>query len=197
MHMDSPAFSPSQLPHTSKLFIDFIENFPKLETFYSHAPTFESIAGYAKALDYPAPRRREVAGILRAQNISFACSLQTEQNLQRLEAGAVAVVSGQQVGLFGGPAYALYKAISAIQTAADLTAAGIEAVPVFWMATEDHDVDEVRHVDLFSDGKLHAFELAKPGSEAVPVGKIQLGPQIDELVAQASRLLSGPGGTSL
>ena len=197
MHMDSPAFSPSQLPHTSKLFIDFIENFPKLKTFYAHPPTFDCIAAYAKTLDYPALRRREVAGILRAQNSSFACSPQTEKNLQRLEAGAVAVVSGQQVGLFGGPAYALYKAISAIQAAAELTAAGIDAVPVFWMATEDHDVDEVRHVDLFGDGKLHHFELPKPANEAVPVGKILLGSQMDELVAQASALLAGPDGPSL
>src|SRR5580704_17623017 len=100
MHMDSPAFAPSQLPHTSKLFIDFIENFPKLKSFYPHAPTFESVASYAKTIDYPAPRRREVTEILRAQNISFGCSPRTEKNLRRLAAGAVAVVSGQQVGLF-------------------------------------------------------------------------------------------------
>ena len=195
--MDSPAFAPSQLPHISKLFIDFVENFGKLKAFYAHSPAFDSIAGYAKTLDYPGERRREVAGILRAQNISFGCSPQTEKNLQRLEDGAVAVVSGQQVGLFGGPAYALYKAISAIQTAEELTAAGIDAVPVFWMATEDHDVDEVRQVDFFADGKLHHFELAKREAEALPVGQIKLGPQIHELVEQASALLSGPDGASL
>jgi bacillithiol biosynthesis cysteine-adding enzyme BshC len=195
--MDSPAFAPSQLPHTSKLFIDFIENFPKLKSFYPHSPTFESIDAYAKTLDYPAPRRREVTEILRAQNISFGCSPQAVTNLQRLEAGAVAVVSGQQVGLFGGPGYALYKAISAIQAASELTAAGIDAVPVFWMASEDHDVDEVRHVDFFSDGKLHHSELPKPEPDAIPVGNISLGSPIEELVAQASPLLTGPDGAAL
>ena len=194
MPMDSPAFAPSQLPHTSKLFIDFVENFARLESFYAHPPTFDSISNYAKILDYPAERRREVAGILRGQNISFACSPQTEKNLERLESGAVAVVSGQQAGLFGGPAYALYKAISAIQTAGELSAAGIDAVPVFWMATEDHDVDEVRHVDFFSDGKLHHLEVPKPDAAAVPVGQIRLGPQINELLEQASALLTGPDG---
>jgi bacillithiol biosynthesis cysteine-adding enzyme BshC len=195
--MDSPAFAPSQLPHTSKLFIDFIENFPKLKSFYPHAPTFDSIAAYAKTLDYPAPRRREVTEILRVQNISFGCSPQAETNLQRLQAGAVAVVSGQQVGLFGGPGYALYKAISAIQAASDLTAAGIDAVPIFWMASEDHDVDEVRHVDFFSDGKLHHFELPRPEVDAVPVGNISLGSPIEEVVAQTSPLLTGPDGAAL
>ena len=83
----------------------------------------------------------------------------TRRNLDRLENGAVAVVSGQQVGLFGGPAYAFYKALSAIRIAEELSEAGIPAVPVFWMATEDHDLDEVRHVSWFQAGKLTRFEL--------------------------------------
>ncbi len=66
-------------------------------------------------------------------------------------------MSGQQVGLFGGPAYAIYKAVSAIQIAQELTKSGVDAVPVFWMATEDHDLDEVRVSNWFHEGKLTRF----------------------------------------
>jgi bacillithiol synthase len=109
----------------------------------------------------------------------------------------VAVVSGQQVGLFGGPAYSFYKALTAIQAAADLVHKGIPAVPVFWMATEDHDVDEVRHVAWFREGELESFTLPKPAEDAVPVGNIRLGPEIDELVRRAQPLLGETFGDIL
>ena len=63
--------------------------------------------------------------------------------------GTVAIVTGQQVGLFSGPAYTVYKALTAIKSARDLTARGVPAVPVFWLATEDHDFAEVNHVWVF------------------------------------------------
>src|SRR5580658_4926196 len=133
-----------QLPHQSKLFLQFLDNFPAVKQFYGHPPTMAAIKKAARALDYPRGRRAEVAGILREQNAAFGAGDATRTNLDRLAKGAVAVVSGQQVGLFGGPAYAVYKAVSAVQIAQELTRAGIDAVPVFWMATEDHDLDEVR-----------------------------------------------------
>ena len=95
------------------------------------------------------------------------------------------MVSGQQVGLFGGPAYSFYKALSAIRAAQELTGAGIEAVPVFWMATEDHDVDEVRHTTWFHDGQLRRFELPKLADDAQPVGRIPLGDEVAQLVRDA------------
>ena len=107
------------------------------------------------------------------------------------------MVSGQQVGLFGGPAYAFYKALSAIQAAQELSEKGIPAVPVFWMATEDHDVDEVRHVTWFHEGELQKFELPKPAEDAVPVGRIQLGKEINELVSRAQPLLGETYGDLL
>ena len=64
----------------------------------------------------------------------------------------MAVVSGQQTGLFGGPCYAFYKAIAAVRIAKDLTEQGIDAVPIFWMAPGSR-LDEVRHA-LFSPGQV-------------------------------------------
>ena len=59
------------------------------------------------------------------------------------------MVTGQQVGLFSGPAYTIYKALTAVKLARELTARGIPAVPVFWLATEDHDFAEVNHCWVF------------------------------------------------
>jgi bacillithiol biosynthesis cysteine-adding enzyme BshC len=66
--------------------------------------------------------------------------------------GTVAVLSGQQVGLFSGPAYTIYKALTAARLAEDLNANGIPAVPIFWLATEDHDFAEIDHVWVFDAG---------------------------------------------
>src|SRR3974390_766898 len=197
MPMDCRALLPEQLPHATKLIRDYVTNFPKLESFYSHPPDLTSVIAEARKLEFPEDRRREVAEILRAQNMQFGASLQTSANLDRLANGAVAIVSGQQVGLFGGPAYAFYKALAAIHTSRQLTKEGIDAVPVFWMATEDHDVDEVRHTTWFHEGQLHRFELSKPAEADVPVGRIPLGPEISGLVQEATSLLFGPDSEML
>jgi bacillithiol synthase len=195
--MDCRALLPHQLPHTSKLFRDYVENFSKLKSFYEHSPEFKSVVSVAKKLKFPADRRREVADILRQQNIIFGSAAATEKNLSRLENGAVAVVSGQQVGLFGGPAYSFYKALSAIRTAEDLTRGGIDAVPVFWMATEDHDVDEVRHTTWFHDGNLRRFELTRLAEDAQPVGRILLGDEVTQMVQDAEPSLGQTFGEIL
>jgi bacillithiol biosynthesis cysteine-adding enzyme BshC len=195
--MDCRVLLPHQLPHTSKLFRDYVENFSKLRSFYGHPPEFKSVVSVAKKLSFPAERRREVADILRQQNVIFGCGSETAKNVNRLEHGAVAIVSGQQVGLFGGPAYSFYKALSAIRTAQELTGAGVEAVPVFWMATEDHDIDEVRHTTWFHDGQVRRLELPKFAEDAQPVGRIPLGDEITQLVRDAAPSLGQTFGEVL
>jgi bacillithiol synthase len=198
--MDCRALPPHKLPHQPKLFLDYLDNFSRVQKFYEHAPKMSSVTRLAGKLDFPHERRKEVAAILREQNIAFGAAPAALENLDRLEKGAVAIVSGQQVGLFSGPAYAFYKALTAIQLAAELTRAGIQAVPVFWMATEDHDIDEVRHVSWFQNGELRRFELAAPDSgkhAGRPVGKIPLGSQVEELAHEAADLLTKQGSVLL
>jgi bacillithiol biosynthesis cysteine-adding enzyme BshC len=195
--MDCRALLPHQLPHTPKLYRDYVENFAKVASFFEHEPNLKNVEQYASRLEFPVERRREVASILRAQNEAFGNGEETQKNLERLADGAVAVVTGQQVGLYGGPAYAFYKALSAIATAQELTERGVAAVPVFWMATEDHDVDEVRHVAWFHEGELLQFELPRPSEDAVPVGQIRLGEEIGELVRRARPLLGETFGDYL
>jgi bacillithiol synthase len=193
--MDCRALASHKLPHQSKLFLEYLNNFSKVQAFYAHAPKMSSVTAVARELDFPKERRSAVVATLRAQNTAFGAGPAVFENLDRLEKGAVAIVSGQQVGLFSGPAYSFYKALSAIQVANEVTRSGIEAVPVFWMATEDHDVDEVRHVSWFQEGQLKRFELAPPVEKDAgrPVGKILLGAQIDEQVHEAAELLVKQG----
>jgi bacillithiol biosynthesis cysteine-adding enzyme BshC len=195
--MECRALLPEQLPHTTKLTRDYVTNFSRLESFYGHPPDLHSVLTQARGLEFPVERRREVADILRSQNVRFGSGEKTLENLERLSNQAVTVVSGQQVGLFGGPSYAFYKALTAIHAARQLTRDGIDAVPVFWMATEDHDVDEVRHTTWFREGRLTRFELPKPAETDIPVGRILLGPEISEVVTEASGMLSGPDSEML
>ena len=195
--MDCRALSFRQLPHQPKLFLDFLDQFERVKAFYALPPTFPSLTRAARKLEYPDDRRAEVARILREQNAAFGAGAENEANLDRLEKGAVAVVSGQQVGLFSGPAYSIYKALTAVEIAEELTRGGIPAVPVFWMATEDHDLDEVRHTTWFGGGKLKRFELSVPPDVGQPVGRIRLGPEILPMAQEAADMLANQGSDLL
>jgi bacillithiol biosynthesis cysteine-adding enzyme BshC len=183
-----------QLPHQSKLFVQFVDRFSSVRQFYGHPPTLQAAKKVARSFAYPPERRAKVAAILAEQNAAFGAGQAARENIARFASGAVAIVSGQQVGLFSGPAYAIYKAVSAIQIARELTRAGVEAVPVFWMATEDHDLDEVRTSTWFDEGKLTRFELPGNGDAGQPVGRIALGIEASGMVDEASRILTAAGG---
>src|SRR5712692_9535689 len=195
--MDCRALAFRQLPHQPKLFLEYLNHFEKVKSFYVHPPAMPAVTREARKLDHPGERRAELTSILRNQNIALGAGAEAQSNLDRLEKGAVAVVSGQQVGLFSGPAYSVYKALTAVQIAEELTRGGVPAVPVFWMATEDHDLDEVRHTTWFDQGKLVRFELPAAAETGRPVGRIPLGPRIEPLVQEAAELLANQGSDLL
>lgn len=90
------------------------------------------------------PLAPAVAEALVAQNARFAPSAARDAHLAALRAGAAAVVTGQQVGLFLGPLFTVYKAASAIRVARALQdETGAPVVPIFWLQTEDHDLPEI------------------------------------------------------
>src|SRR5437764_2705818 len=195
--MDCRALAFRQLSHQPKLFLAYLEKFEKVKAFYTHPPTMQAVTKAGRKFDYPEERRTEVARILGKQNVDLGASAETKANLERLAKGAVAVVSGQQVGLFGGPAYSVYKALTAIRIAEELTWDGIDAVPVFWMATEDHDLEEVRHTSWFDSGKLIRFALPDGNEAGLPVGRVALGAEGDRLAREAADLLEKDGSDLL
>jgi len=181
----------SQIPHTTRLFTDFLAYSPGVRPFYPHSPHFsEWFKTEASALQYDPSRRERVTAILERQNVSWGASPQTLANLGRLRGGALAMVTGQQVGLFGGPMFAIYKAMTAVKLAEEAAAAGVDAVPVFWLATSDHDLAEVNHVSIPGpDGILRTITTSSHGVPDAPVSDVRLGEEILPVVEEAVLLL--------
>jgi bacillithiol biosynthesis cysteine-adding enzyme BshC len=189
----------AQIPHTTRLFTDFLEYSPSVQPFYPHSPHFsEWSSAQASALQYDPARRERVSTILERQNKSWDASPQTFANLGRLRAGAAAIVTGQQVGLFGGPMFAIYKALTAIKLTEEATAAGVDAVPVFWLATFDHDLAEVNHVAIPGpDGLLRTLATSSHGVPGAPVSNVRLGEEILPVVEEAASLLGDTEASQL
>ena len=181
----------SQIPHTTRLFADFLAYSSNVQPFYPRSPYFaEWMKEEAAKISYNDARRAQVAGVLERQNQSWGASAKTKSNLDRLRRGAAAVVTGQQVGLFGGPTFALYKALTAVKLADEASAAGVEAVPVFWLATYDHDLAEVNHISLpAADGTLQVLATSSHDVPAAPVSAVRFGEEIAPVVEEAVQLL--------
>lgn len=186
----------SGLPKTTRLFVDFLDNFPKVSAFYAHPPDEAGLLASARAAREDGPSaeiRKTVVKILAEENRAFGSDESVARNLERLANGAVAVVTGQQTALFGGPAYTIYKALTAIHWADWLTRQGIDAVPVFWLASEDHDFAEVNHVEWMGRDVAMRLEYSPRGAgRGEPVGGIPLGEEIRGVTEQAIALLEGP-----
>ena len=168
--METTCLRHTELPHTSRLFQDLIYHFDLVKDWYSYAPgSLESYQKAAREVQLAPEMRAAIVDALREQNGDTP-------ELQRLaQPETVAIVTGQQVGLFGGPAYTIYKALSAVKLAQELSAHGTPAVAVFWLATEDHDFAEVDHFWTYN----HAHEPVKLSVERAdegqqPVGQVPL-----------------------
>ncbi len=167
----------SDLPNTSRLFADVLYHPDRTSAFYQFPlrdlASFRAAAGQ---IHLPAERRARLVQALRVQNRGSAA-------LERLaQPDTVAVVTGQQVGLFSGPCYTIYKVLHAVRLAAWLSENGLPAVPVFWLATEDHDFAEVNHAWVFDAAhQPRRLEMHRTAAEQ-PVGNVTLqNPPLDEL----------------
>lgn len=188
----------SEIPHATRLFTDLVYHYDRVSNWYAHAPMDpQSYFAAAKTLNYPDSTRAEVSQVLEDQARNFGAVPEVLANIERLRRGAYAVVTGQQVGLFGGPIFSFYKALTAIKIAAGLTAQGLDTVPIFWLATEDHDLEEINHAWLLTaDGRPAVVKsAAKPEAEHAPVGDIPFTDEISTLVESAIAMLP-PGDAS-
>jgi bacillithiol synthase len=133
------------IPRQSKLFLSYLDLAPAALRFYHYPPTIESMVDSARnpLAGRPFPRK-EIASILRRQNDNYGGDAETLRRISELEKpDSVAILTGQQVGLFTGPVYTIYKALTAIHISEALRRRGIHAVSIFWMDTEDHDLPEI------------------------------------------------------
>src|SRR5271157_822189 len=183
----------TQIPHSTRLFLDYLAYTPSVRGMYPRSPIFsEWVKEESQRVVYDAARRSKVSEILERQNRVWGASSKTLANIERFRRGALAAVTGQQVGLFGGPLFSIFKALTAVKLAEQATAAGVDCVPAFWLATEDHDLAEVNHVALLSEHGLpepFAVESRAFESNAVadaPVGTVRFGPEIDPVVERAA-----------
>lgn len=117
--------------------------------------------------------RKELVRILTDYNQRLHCGNKTKENLQRLlELDTVAIVTGQQAGIFTGPLYTIYKTITTIQLAKDMTTKlGSDVVPLFWVAAEDHDYAEIDHMDFINKEQ----EPTRLKLDYIPDGKFSIG----------------------
>jgi bacillithiol biosynthesis cysteine-adding enzyme BshC len=194
--MKSQCLPFQQIPHSTRLFLDYLSYTPSVRGMYPRSPIFsEWVKDEAQRVVYDDARRGKVSEILERQNRAWGASAKTLANIERLRRGALAAVTGQQVGLFGGPLFSIFKALTAVKLAEEATAAGVDCVPVFWLATEDHDLAEVNHVALLSEYGLPEPFVAESGafeSNAVadaPVGSVEFGAEIKTVVERAAGLL--------
>ena len=189
--MTNNAISFSEIPRTSRLFNDFLYDFERVARFYeSEGRDLDSLVKRAQKVTAQSFSREAVADALEAQNRKAGASEATLSNIERLrQQDSVVVITGQQASLFTGPLYTIFKALTTIKLAAQLRERKINAVPMFWVAAEDHDFEEVNHTRLVNrDGQLiNITYTACSPKEGKPVGHIKLceevGNNIDELAA--------------
>lgn len=180
------------LPHTSALFRDYADmreapNFATLKKWYPTDPFAMSWAAKSPVLEEA--HRERLASALAEQARGLGANEKTLANIEKLRAGAAAVVTGQQVGLFGGPLLTLLKAATAVRKAQDATReSGREHVPVFWLASEDHDLAEVDQVALPTKTAVETLKFGLSPAKPVPVGGIVLGEHEAELERAAELL---------
>jgi bacillithiol biosynthesis cysteine-adding enzyme BshC len=176
-----------RVPHQTRLFLDYLRDPTSPKNFYPSAVRYHHELS-ARAPEVLAAHRMDRAALcdaLEESNRAWGGGQETLDNIARLRSeNCVAVVSGQQVGLFTGPLYTIYKALSAVKLAGCLSQRGTEAVPVFWLATEDHDWEEVRSAEFIAcDGRLASTDLPSDAhTEGHPVGRTQITDSIEETI---------------
>lgn len=145
----------SDIPKHQNLFLDYLHEFDNVKEFYNHnfrnkeifPALFKSIEESRKSKNF------QISPIIKAQYSDFqTCSNKTLKNIDSLDnPKTIAVVTGQQVGIIGGPLYTIYKILTIVRLSSQLNERfdDYKFVPVFWLESDDHDFNEVRSMNIF------------------------------------------------
>jgi bacillithiol biosynthesis cysteine-adding enzyme BshC len=182
------------IPQQSRLFLDYLKDPVALRKFYPSAVRYhhELAQRVPEVLAAYQVDRNKVCDALEAMNRRWGAGEPTLDNIRLLrESDCIAVVSGQQAGLFTGPLYTIYKALAAVKLAGCLRQRNTKAVPVFWIASEDHDFAEVAKAELIGrDCQLKSVDVSTGlHRDSQPVGHVKLDQSIDEVVDHLFELL--------
>lgn len=182
----------------NRLFRDYLAGAPQALAFFPEGgwdlAAIERAAERARS--YPHPRGAMVEALVRQQQARGNAAA-AERAALLADARSVAVVTGQQAVLFGGPLYVLYKALAAIQVAAALEAqCQTPVVPVFWVASDDHDFAEIRETSVLDGaGQLRPLRYAPALEPApLPASGIRFDASIEALVAEFGSLVPSAAG---
>ncbi len=150
------------IKESPQLFEDYLRNFNNVAPYFRWNP-LNDWSNCIKERLHHYNWRKEISGILHQQNLRWNSGTATMSNIECLaEPNSVAVVTGQQVGIFGGPLYTVYKILSTIKLAQHLNDRfdKWKFIPIFWMEIGDNDFREINHFYFFSIvNELVRFEL--------------------------------------
>jgi bacillithiol biosynthesis cysteine-adding enzyme BshC len=203
--VQSPTASPSdstlrlavdvrRLPWMRRLAIDYIFHFDNVASFFAGDPQDRSAwtAAFTRVRAHQRPRA-EIAAVIAAQQARRQAPAPARAAAAKLaDAATVAVVTGQQAGLFGGPLYTLLKAVTAIRLAARVSREhGTVVVPVFWIDAEDHDWDEIASCGVLDGNQAwREIRVAPPdGAGERPVAALTYTAEIDAAIAGLEQAL--------
>lgn len=175
----------------SKLFRDYTDWKDTIQPFFEFNPN--DLSDYVKRSQSMKfySKRVDIVSSLIDYNLQFGANEQTIKNIKQLEnSDTYTVVTGQQVMLYGGPLFTVYKIITAILTANRLTKElGINVIPVFWIADEDHDFEEVASLSILNQEEHSEFTMNNDYSINNRVVEKQLGSQINDLKKEIRKAL--------
>jgi bacillithiol biosynthesis cysteine-adding enzyme BshC len=182
-----------QLPHIPQLAADYFHDFGKVRDFF--AGDFRELGAFERQTERVQSRsipRQDLAAVLEEQNRRYGCGARTLDKIKKIARDqACAVVTGQQVGLFSGPLYTIYKALTTVKLSEYLNRHRLGCfVPIFWLASEDHDLAEIDHIDLVDkDGRLEKIRCPMPPAEfKAPALNLILPPEISDCLERLKDL---------
>lgn len=155
----------SETPYFSSAFLDYLDENPKLNDFVGAFPDPESFGDLIENRNFPTENRTELVRVLNEQYSGLVLSGKLIQNITALkQPSCFTVTTGHQLNIFTGPVYFIYKIVSTVRISKILKEhyPQHEFVPVYWMASEDHDFAEINHFNLF--GKEYTWETHQKGA---------------------------------
>ncbi|WP_333601358.1 bacillithiol biosynthesis cysteine-adding enzyme BshC [Flavobacterium sp.] len=169
--MENECISYQKSGYFSKLIVDYLDEKPELKSLYHRFPKLENFKAQIeeKQGNFPVENRKTLVAALERQYAAVTTSELTLSNIQALQKPTTfTITTGHQLNLFTGPLYFLYKIISVINLCKQLKTQhpDYDFIPVYWMATEDHDFEEINHFNF------HHKKISWQRESTGPVGRL-------------------------